>query len=361
MSRIWILRLLVCLTVSAFGVADATAKGGGGNIDRVIRDFRLIDEDGDKLISPAEWKRRGNFEKLDKDGNGFLDRQEFRAVFRGSLIENKPSDTYPAPVASANPDIDPQAVQAKVSALSLKSGLICAMARPRGRGCDLYEAVRRGMAETGVGPRFPAGADCPGIDDYWALDYGYKRGKPSWHGGIDIPVDWGTSMLAVADGSVVAVFSGDHSKRGKEVIIRHSPEDTGLPYWTYTGYGHMDSLPGFVPGERVKRGQVIGPTGNSGISGNGQGETKNRRAAIHFSIIHSESPNYAIEEDSVVPVDGRWMDPVGFYRANAPYDTDGLKALDDEEKFVPIPVVFNDGSTEPAASKRIWPYACKRE
>jgi murein DD-endopeptidase MepM/ murein hydrolase activator NlpD len=63
---------------------------------------------------------------------------------------------------------------------------------------------------------------------------------------------------------VIAVFDADMSKRGIEIVLRHSPEEAGLPFWTYSAYGHLDKKPEMKIGQRVKKGQVLGPTGNSG-------------------------------------------------------------------------------------------------
>jgi hypothetical protein len=38
-----------------------------------------------------------------------------------------------------------------------------------------------------------------------------------------------------------------------------------------------------------------------------------------------------------------------------------MKALPDAEKSIPIPIMYLDGTTEPANTKLIWPYACRRD
>lgn len=332
--------------------------GSSGQRDRVTRDFKHMDEDGDQRISRAEWKRRGNFDRLDTNSDGYLNEPEVRVHYRKSLPNYRPDAPGEAPDAIGGaPDED--ALAAKVSSSEISGSTICGMVR-RG-GCAPNSAVDVGMVETGLGPKFPDGLYCHGVDDYWAMDYSYKRNRQAWHGGIDLPTDWGTPMLAVADGTVVAVFEGEDSKRGKEIILRHSPGQTSIPFWTYSGYAHLDALPPFKPGQRIKKGQVLGPTGNSGIGGMSRSKSTRRRAAIHFSIVYSESPNYAIIDDVIVPVNGRWMDPVGFYRRAAPYESNALKALPETEKFVAIPVKSEDGTFVPEDTKLIWPYACKKD
>lgn len=326
--------------------------------DRVHRDFSHMDVDGDGKISRAEWNRRGNFHRLDTDGNGYLNLNEVRAHYRRSAVVHRPESPgeAPGPIGGTS---DIAALAARVPSGDLRRTTSCGMVR--GRGCAPRNAVDIGMIATGLGPTFPDGLHCHAIDDYWAMDYSFKRHRQVRHGGIDLPADWGTPILAAADGTVVAVFEGKDSARGKEVILRHAPHQTGLPFWTYTGYAHLDVLPPFKPGQRVKKGQVLGPTGNSGIGGMSRRQNTRRRAAVHFSVVYSDRPEYAIIDDVVVPVNGLWMDPVGFYRSKPPWESSALKALPEKDKYVAVPVMGDDGRFFPHDTKLIWPYACTRE
>ncbi len=348
---------LILSFIASMPMAPAGAKPGADNGEsRVERDFDRMDIDGDGRVGPAEWLRRGNFERLDTDGDGFLSYAEILVLYRHSLPESRPFGSFDVPPV---PDggIDSSALSDRVSRDTIGRAVLCGILR--GRGCEPETAMARGMIATGLGPRFPDGASCHAIDDYWALDYAYKRGRQNWHGGIDLPAAWGTPMRAAAHGTVVAVFEGAVSARGKEVVLRHAPEQTGLPFWTYTGYGHLDALPPFEPGQRVRRGQILGPTGNTGLGGMTRVENTARRAAIHFSVMFAESPLYTIDNETVVPVDGYWMDPVAFYRPSPPYASEALKDLPDSEKYVAIPIMYEDGRFLPADTRRIWPYACK--
>ena len=353
---------ILFLSFSAAGEESALelsrGAGGGGKRDRVTKDFKHMDADDDRRISRAEWRRRGNFDRLDTNGDGSLSLPEVRIHYRRSLPEYRPNSPgiAPEPIGGVP---DEAALAAKVTSGDVSGSTLCGMVRRR--GCDVYSPVEIGMVATGLGPKFPDDLHCPGIDDYWAMDYSYKRRRQAWHGGVDMPVDWGTPMLAVADGTVVAAFEGDESPRGKEIILRHAPSQTGLPYWTYSGYAHLDVLPPFEPGQRVKKGQNLGPTGNSGIGGMSRRKNTRRRAAIHFTVSYAENSNYAVIDDVVVPVNGRWMDPVGFYRSQPPYESTALKNLPESDKFIAIPVMVEDGDFIPSGTKKIWPYACKRD
>lgn len=325
--------------------------------DRVGDDFRRIDADGDDHLSRAEWNRRGNFDRLDTDHDGRLSLSEVRAMYAGH--DDRSYDWPPAGFTRAAAAVDPGAETDRVGVDAVGRQAVCGIAR--GRKCDADDAIRLGLLETGLGPVFPPRAACPNIDDGYALDYGFKRSGEAYHGGIDLPARWGTPMIAAAAGTVIAVYEGAESARGIEVILRHAPEDTGLPMWTYTGYGHLDRMPDLKVGQRVVMGEIIGPTGNSGLSGKQRKQTTDRRPAIHFSAFFAEDPKYAEVRDVIVPVGGRWLDPVAFYRTGAPFESSALKALSDSEKDVAVPVMYGDGATEPAATKRVWPYACTRD
>ena len=77
-----------------------------------------------------------------------------------------------------------------------------------------------------------------------------------FHPVIDISAPRGTKILAPADGVVVAV--GRRRAYGKAIIIEHG-------HGTLTRYGHLDSY-NVRPGQRVRRGDVIGFVGNTGRS-----------------------------------------------------------------------------------------------
>ena len=81
---------------------------------------------------------------------------------------------------------------------------------------------------------------------------GYSR----MHRGIDFKAGYGTPIYAVTDGTVsIAGRNGGH---GNYVKLTHGG---GLQ----TGYSHMSRI-AVSRGERVKRGQVIGYVGSTGLS-----------------------------------------------------------------------------------------------
>lgn len=361
------------LAIVALGLAmsfssPSLAKGGFGRgdsgkwADPAEYFFPGYDTNGDGHLDRSEWKRRGNFERLDANRNGTIEVDELRALYRDWGRKGKMTN----PIRPADPPaMDASLEKDRIGHEQVGRRTLCGLVQRGVMGvakCAKAASIAEelGLIETGVGPEFPKGAFCHGIDETFALDYGSKTGKGR-HGGIDLPTDFNTPMLAVAAGTIVAKFNPDINARGKTVVIRHSPEDTGLPFWIYTEYAHMDELPKQAVGQRVRMGEVLGPTGNSGISMQNKSGTTNRRPGIHFAVYYSDSPRFAEVPNYIIPEKGRWMDPTALYRKSAPYESVALRALPEAEKGVAVPVMFLDGAVAPAATKLIWPYACKRE
>ena len=226
------------------------------------------------------------------------------------------------------------------------------------RGIDKSEAVAiqkaRGALETGLVAAFIDGATCPEIDsEQWAIDYSHKRPFAALHKGVDIPQPRGTPIRAIAAGMVVGRFLNDGDRKGIEVMIRHTPGQTGLPYWTYSQYTHLQVMPPVAIGDSVEMGQEIGKTRNTGKMGR-----RVRRDALHFAIVYSTQASLTNDGLFVAPKDGYWMDPNAFYRRNPPYDSQSLAALPDDQERVAVPYMQPDGNFVPADTRRIWPYPC---
>lgn len=127
----------------------------------------------------------------------------------------------------------------------------------------------------------------------WYSPSGYS----SWHSGTDIGVKTGTPVLAAEDGKVVSatvvtsdpngpyytnasgVAIKDHRfiastgyGYGNNVLIDHGAGSNGIKY--STRYAHLSSVT-VSPGQVVKKGQVIGYSGNTGNS---------YGAHLHFEI-----------------------------------------------------------------------------
>jgi murein DD-endopeptidase MepM/ murein hydrolase activator NlpD len=98
------------------------------------------------------------------------------------------------------------------------------------------------------------------VRGYLSASFGNRKdpftGQWDFHPGIDISTPSGTKILAPADGVVVS--SGKKGAYGNAIVIDHG-------HGIVTRYGHMEAF-SVRPGQRVRRGDVIGFVGNTGRS-----------------------------------------------------------------------------------------------
>ncbi|MEO8722562.1 MAG: M23 family metallopeptidase [Sphingobium sp.] len=121
----------------------------------------------------------------------------------------------------------------------------------KGGQSQWFEASGVGEKHGGVGSPV-AGHVTSGFGMRFHPILGYTR----MHSGVDFGARYGSPIYAVTDG--VVSYAGQHGGHGNFVKLQHSG---GLG----TGYAHMSRIAAYV-GERVRRGQVIGYVGSSGLS-----------------------------------------------------------------------------------------------
>ncbi len=95
----------------------------------------------------------------------------------------------------------------------------------------------------------------------------YKIKK--FHYGIDFTASTGTDIYVTGDG-VVEQIESSHRGYGNSIIVDHG-------YGIKTLYGHLDHF-NVKPGQKVKRGDIIGFVGNSGLS---------TAPHLHYEVLHS--------------------------------------------------------------------------
>lgn len=97
------------------------------------------------------------------------------------------------------------------------------------------------------------------------------NGEGGFHAGVDLQANMGTPVHAAADGIVTAAQFAN--RYGRAIVIDHGNGMTTL-------YAHLSSFE-VVPGEEVRRGQLIGQSGASGrVSG----------PHLHFEVRQGGSP-----------------------------------------------------------------------
>lgn len=118
------------------------------------------------------------------------------------------------------------------------------------------------------------------ITSYFGYRYHPILHFTRFHAGVDIGASWGSPIVAAGDGRVIgAGWSGGY---GREVQIAHGGGMTSI-------YGHMSQILA-QPGSFVRRGELIGYVGSSGLSTGPhlhfevrQGGTPINPLAVHFS------------------------------------------------------------------------------
>ncbi|WP_114953266.1 M23 family metallopeptidase [Sphingosinicella terrae] len=138
------------------------------------------------------------------------------------------------------------------------------------------------------------------------------RGRAAMHGGIDLAGPVGTPIYATADG-VVARSEWNSGGYGNLVEINHGE---GIQ----TRYGHLSRLIA-QPGQRVRRGDLIGLMGSTGRS---------TGSHLHYEV----------------RIDGRAVNPIPFMQSN-----DMLVALQQRSQG-PADVALGGPSGGPAAGSR---------
>jgi len=223
---------------------------------------------------------------------------------------------------------------------------------------------RTGLIKTGLKPVYPDDATCLEVKSFFGDQTRYDGSARApfanhgYHGGFDVSADIGTPLVAIADGEVVHKYVGGRLV-GIQIILRHTPDDTGLSVYVYTKYKHFDQMPDLELGDRVKMGQVLGPSGRTGTTGGHFGDAGYPH--LHMSIYTSTSPDYKTKEKSVIPADVHQLDPVAIYLPAAPANVSSHAARDlpDAQKDVIVPYATADGTITPEGARLIWPFRCE--
>ena len=211
-------------------------------------------------------------------------------------------------------------------------------------------------------PSFPDTMACPEI----ASPYGSRTRfdgsfRPPWafgghHGGIDISLTEGTPLLAIAAGTVAGVGVGGVME-GIYLWLRHSPTDTGLAYWVYSKYQHLQSRPELPVGTKVGVGQPVAHSGRTGTVGGHYGASGYPH--LHLTTRKGSTGNEVVgsrESTNGMPL----MDPLAVFHETLPGFVPAEDSAPKVESVV-IPFVNTDGRLSPPDARVAWPVACQQK
>lgn len=139
---------------------------------------------------------------------------------------------------------------------------------------------------------------------------GHLPDRQTPHSGVDFRGKFGDPGIAPVDGTVVVKIGHDEATCGGGLAIHHPP------FPRYTVYCHLRDVV-VKPGDVVKRGDLIGTLGDSGIAG-----TCNPSCPI----VHMELSTTPVGHAKATP--GETFDPMGFsagcFDPGKTYPTDRL-------------------------------------
>lgn len=111
------------------------------------------------------------------------------------------------------------------------------------------------------------------------------KAPPNGHNGVDFGVPIGTPCLCVAPGTVEQVHNDPNNDSGRFVIVKGRFPYLPTIAW---GYAHLSRID-VAAGQDLSAGDVVGLSGNTGLTGNGQDNTLNRTdghgAHLHFTVL----------------------------------------------------------------------------
>ena len=128
-------------------------------------------------------------------------------------------------------------------------------------GGGTHNTIRQALAELEEKKEFFGGSAGMPLRSYLAVtsEFGPRNYAPDTiHTGIDLSAGAGTSVYAAMDGIVLLRLTNPRTF-GNHIVLYHGGEVT-------TMYAHMSSFSNCQVGDRVKRGEVVGYVGSTGLS-----------------------------------------------------------------------------------------------
>jgi len=175
------------------------------------------------------------------------------------------------------------------------------------------------------------------------------------HGGIDLSLPEGTPLLALAGGTVVNKGKGKQME-GIYLWVQHPPEETGLPYWVFSKYQHLQSLPELSIGAKVVVGQKIALSGKTGTTGGHYGYSGYPH--LHLSTKKNQHGEYHKKGSRIQVPDSYLIDPLIIYHEASSKFKESVDTPS-RKKTVTIPYMTTDGHIWPPGMRVVWPVVCQ--
>ena len=233
-------------------------------------------------------------------------------------------------------------------------------------GAGEVERLDNVIVASGLTVAFSAGFECEAIASPFGSPSRYDGSSrrsdrnSGLHGGIDLSLKAGTPLLSVAAGEIIAKGEGGQLE-GIFIWLRHAPEDTSLPFWVFTKYQHLSVLPDLKVGDRVRAGQVIGYSGNTGTVSKHYGAAGYPH--LHLNTLYGPTGEYSMKGmyASRVQADGAILDDPLILYLGPISELSEVRRLSAERRKIIVPVVDEEGSVHPHASKAVWPVRCTKK
>ena len=226
-------------------------------------------------------------------------------------------------------------------------------------GFSWETAAAIGLEETGLDVKFPEEISCEGIASEYASPYRYDGSdRPSFrmaglHGGMDLSLDIGTPLLAMADGELVRKGEGGQAA-GNFIFVKFSPEATGFDRYIYAKYQHLDELPDAEIGTQYKAGQQIAISGDTGTDG----------GYFVAGYPHLHLTTFASKESKIrgggryLMKHGRMIDPLAMYLDPESFSKIISKTTALDGTIVEPSVVLKEKRISKTNPPRFWPVHC---
>lgn len=229
-----------------------------------------------------------------------------------------------------------------------------------GRSLEDFEA--KGLISTDLSPVFPKGVHCPAVSSPFGSPTRYdgssrKNEHFGLHNGMDITLDTGTPLLAMADGEVVHAGTAGRLV-GNFIWVRFPGNATGLPINIFARYQHLDQPSPLSIGAPIRRGQVIGRSGNTGTDGGHYGARGYPH--LHLNMVATTESELRVIGATMGSRSSVFFDPLGVFvhRPPAPFTNQTLRDLPSDARRVNVAVMTADGAFIPGNARIIWPVAC---